>query len=143
MVPGVLTVAVLSLPPDPLHVTLTPKKLKTGIGSTVILSCALSGSPEYTIRWYRNTELVVPDDFISIRGINNETLLITAAQKSHSGAYQCFATRKSQTAQDFAIIMLEGEWSSRRRESLRTETHLMLPLLTVPGRRCFPAELAG
>ncbi|XP_060106871.1 cell adhesion molecule DSCAML1 isoform X2 [Heteronotia binoei] len=92
---------------DPLHVTLTPKKLKTGIGSTVILSCALSGSPEYTIRWYRNTELVVPDDFISIRGINNETLLITAAQKSHSGAYQCFATRKSQTAQDFAVIVLE------------------------------------
>ncbi|KAL8173408.1 UNVERIFIED_CONTAM: Down syndrome cell adhesion molecule-like protein 1, partial [Gekko kuhli] len=92
---------------DPLHVTLTPKKLKTGIGSTVILSCALSGSPEYTIRWYRNTELVMPDDFISIRGINNETLLITAAQKSHSGAYQCFATRKSQTTQDFAVIVLE------------------------------------
>lgn len=97
---------------DPLRVTLTPKKLKTGIGSTVILSCALSGSPEYVIRWYRNTELVVVDDYISIRGISNETLLITAAQKSHSGAYQCFATRKSQTAQDFSIITLEGELAS-------------------------------
>lgn len=92
--------------------TLTPKKLKTGIGSTVILSCALSGSPEYIIRWYRNTDLVVVDDYISIRGISNETLLITAAQKSHSGAYQCFATRKSQTAQDFSIITLEGELAS-------------------------------
>ncbi|XP_041090779.1 Down syndrome cell adhesion molecule-like protein 1 homolog [Polyodon spathula] len=92
---------------DPLRVTLTPKKLKTGIGSTVILSCAVQGSPEFTIRWYRNTELVSPDDYISIRGINNETLLITAAQKSHSGAYQCFATRKSQTAQDFSVILLE------------------------------------
>ncbi|XP_033027489.1 Down syndrome cell adhesion molecule-like protein 1 isoform X1 [Lacerta agilis] len=100
-VTGTLTVI------DPLHVTLTPKKLKTGIGSTVILSCTLLGSPEYTLRWYRNTELVAPDDFISIRGINNETLLITAAQKSHSGAYQCFASRKAQTAQDFAIIVLE------------------------------------
>ncbi|XP_061448797.1 cell adhesion molecule DSCAML1 isoform X3 [Rhineura floridana] len=100
-VTGTLTVI------DPLHITLTPKKLKTGIGSTVILSCALSGSPEYTLRWYRNTELVAPDNFISIRGINNETLLITAAQKSHSGAYQCFATRKTQTAQDFAVIVLE------------------------------------
>ncbi|NXT27500.1 DSCL1 protein, partial [Syrrhaptes paradoxus] len=100
-VTGTLTVI------DPLRVTLTPKKLKTGIGSTVILSCALSGSPEYVIRWYRNTELVAVDDYISIRGISNETLLITAAQKSHSGAYQCFATRKSQTAQDFSIIMLE------------------------------------
>lgn len=97
---------------DPLRVTLTPKKLKTGIGSTVILSCALSGSPEYIIRWYRNTDLVVVDDYISIRGISNETLLITAAQKSHSGAYQCFATRKSQTAQDFSIITLEGELAS-------------------------------
>nr|XP_008119293.1 PREDICTED: LOW QUALITY PROTEIN: Down syndrome cell adhesion molecule-like protein 1 [Anolis carolinensis] len=92
---------------DPLHVTLTPKKLKTGIGSTVILSCALSGSPEFAVRWYRNTELVTPDDFISLRGINNETLLITAAQKGHSGAYQCFAIRKAQTAQDFATIVLE------------------------------------
>lgn len=100
---------------DPLRVTLTPKKLKTGIGSTVILSCALSGSPEYVIRWYRNTDLVVVDDFISIRGISNETLLITAAQKSHSGAYQCFATRKSQTAQDFSIITLEGELASSGR----------------------------
>ncbi|NXV14963.1 DSCL1 protein, partial [Cepphus grylle] len=81
-VTGTLTVI------DPLRVTLTPKKLKTGIGSTVILSCALSGSPEYIIRWYRNTDLVVVDDYISIRGISNETLLITAAQKSHSGAYQ-------------------------------------------------------
>ncbi|NXA56612.1 DSCL1 protein, partial [Nothocercus julius] len=100
-VTGTLTVI------DPLRVTLTPKKLKTGIGSTVILSCALSGSPEYIIRWYRNTDLVAVDDYISIRGISNETLLITAAQKSHSGAYQCFATRKSQTAQDFSIITLE------------------------------------
>lgn len=96
--------------PDPLHVTLTPKNLKTGIGSTVILSCALLGSPEFTIRWYRNTELVLPSEAISIRGLSNETLLITSAQKSHSGAYQCFATRKTQTAQDFAIIVLEGEW---------------------------------
>ncbi|NWW99076.1 DSCL1 protein, partial [Caloenas nicobarica] len=100
-VTGTLTVI------DPLRVTLTPKKLKTGIGSTVILSCALSGSPEYVIRWYRNTDLVAVDDYISIRGISNETLLITAAQKSHSGAYQCFATRRSQTAQDFSIITLE------------------------------------
>ncbi|XP_039197746.1 Down syndrome cell adhesion molecule-like protein 1 isoform X4 [Crotalus tigris] len=100
-VTGTLTVI------EPLRVTLTPKKLKTGIGSTVILSCALSGSPEYSIRWFRNTELVVQDDFVSIRGIHNETLLITAAQKSHSGAYQCFATRKVQTAQDFAVIVLE------------------------------------
>ncbi|XP_040113725.1 Down syndrome cell adhesion molecule-like protein 1 [Oryx dammah] len=100
-VTGTLTVI------DPLHVTLTPKNLKTGIGSTVILSCALLGSPEFTIRWYRNTELVLPSEAISIRGLSNETLLITSAQKSHSGAYQCFATRKTQTAQDFAIIVLE------------------------------------
>uniref|UniRef100_A0A8D0GKD0 DS cell adhesion molecule like 1 n=1 Tax=Sphenodon punctatus TaxID=8508 RepID=A0A8D0GKD0_SPHPU len=100
-VTGTLTVI------DPLHVTLTPKKLKTGIGSTVILSCTLTGSPEYVIRWYRNTDLVVLDESISIRGISNETLLITAAQKSHSGAYQCFATRKAQTSQDFSVITLE------------------------------------
>eukprot|EP00062_Callorhinchus_milii_P022489 gi/632980353/ref/XP_007906987.1/ PREDICTED: Down syndrome cell adhesion molecule-like protein 1 homolog [Callorhinchus milii] len=92
---------------DPLRVMVTPKKLKMGIGSTVVLSCAVAGSPEYIIRWYRNTELIAPDNFISIRGINNETLLITSAQKSHSGAYQCFATRKTQTAQDFSIIVLE------------------------------------
>ncbi|XP_036048333.1 Down syndrome cell adhesion molecule-like protein 1 isoform X1 [Onychomys torridus] len=98
---GILTVI------DPLHVTLTPKKLKTGIGSTVILSCALTGSPEFTIRWYRNTEPVLPGEVISIRGLSNETLLISSAQKSHSGAYQCFASRKAQTAQDFAIIVLE------------------------------------
>lgn len=107
--------------------TLTPKKLKTGIGSTVILSCALTGSPEFIIRWYRNTELVLPDEAISIRGLSNETLLITSAQKSHSGAYQCFATRKAQTAQDFAIIVLEGELGTRQRVGRTPLPHLLLP----------------
>ncbi|XP_066567577.1 cell adhesion molecule DSCAML1 [Amia ocellicauda] len=92
---------------DPLRVTLSPKNLKTGISNTVILTCAVQGSPEYSVTWYRNTDLVVPDDHISVRGINNETLLISSAQKSHSGAYQCFATRKGQTTQDFSIILLE------------------------------------
>uniref|UniRef100_A0A671KSR7 Down syndrome cell adhesion molecule-like protein 1 homolog n=1 Tax=Sinocyclocheilus anshuiensis TaxID=1608454 RepID=A0A671KSR7_9TELE len=92
---------------EPLRVTLSPKNLKTGISSTVILSCAVQGSPRFTISWFRNTEPIVPDQHFSIQGAHNETLFITAAQKRHSGAYQCFATRKGQTAQDFSIILLE------------------------------------
>uniref|UniRef100_A0A8B9GQ07 Down syndrome cell adhesion molecule like 1 n=1 Tax=Astyanax mexicanus TaxID=7994 RepID=A0A8B9GQ07_ASTMX len=91
----------------PLRVTLSPKNLKTGISSTVILSCAVQGSPHFTVSWFRNTEPVLPDQHFSIQGSHNETLFITAAQKRHSGAYQCFATRKGQTAQDFSIILLE------------------------------------
>ncbi|KAM7413084.1 hypothetical protein PAMA_020458 [Pampus argenteus] len=92
---------------EPLRVTLSPKNLKTGISSTVILSCAVQGSPHFTVSWYRNTEPVLPDQHFSIHGAHNETLFISAAQKRHSGAYQCFATRKGQTAQDFSIILLE------------------------------------
>lgn len=97
------------LSPEPLRVTLSPKNLKTGISSTVILSCAVQGSPHFAVSWYRNTEPVLPDQHFSIQGAHNETLFISAAQKRHSGAYQCFATRKGQTAQDFSIILLEGE----------------------------------
>ncbi|XP_056138796.1 cell adhesion molecule DSCAML1 [Lampris incognitus] len=92
---------------EPLRVTLSPKNLKTGISSTVILSCAVQGSPHFTVSWYRNTEPVLADQHFSIQGAHNETLFISAAQKRHSGAYQCFATRKGQTAQDFSIILLE------------------------------------
>uniref|UniRef100_A0A3B5M0A6 Down syndrome cell adhesion molecule like 1 n=1 Tax=Xiphophorus couchianus TaxID=32473 RepID=A0A3B5M0A6_9TELE len=92
---------------EPLRVTLSPKNLKTGISSTVILSCAVQGSPHFTVSWYRNTEPVMPDQHFSIQGAHNETLFISAAQKRHSGAYQCFASRKGQTAQDFSIILLE------------------------------------
>ncbi|KAG8569411.1 hypothetical protein GDO81_014396 [Engystomops pustulosus] len=92
---------------EKLRVTLSPKKLKTGIGSTVILSCSISGSPGYTVRWYRNTEPIEADEFISIRGTDNETLVISSAQKIHSGAYQCFGSRKTQTVQDYAIVVLE------------------------------------
>ncbi|KAG7238737.1 hypothetical protein INR49_031253, partial [Caranx melampygus] len=92
---------------EPLRVTLSPKNLKTGISSTVILSCAVQGSPHFSVSWYRNTEPVLPDQHFSIQGAHNETLFISAAQKRHSGAYQCFATRKGQTAQDFSIILLE------------------------------------
>ncbi|XP_058483298.1 cell adhesion molecule DSCAML1-like isoform X5 [Solea solea] len=92
---------------DPLRVTLSPKNLKTGISSTLFFTCTVEGSPEYTISWYRNTEPIVPDQHISIQGQHNDTLQITAAQKFHSGAYQCFASRKGLTAQDFSIILLE------------------------------------
>uniref|UniRef100_A0A3P8WXN2 DS cell adhesion molecule like 1 n=1 Tax=Cynoglossus semilaevis TaxID=244447 RepID=A0A3P8WXN2_CYNSE len=92
---------------DPLRVTLSPKNLKTGISSTLFFTCTVEGSPEYTISWYRNTEPIMPDQHISIQGQHNDTLQITAAQKFHSGAYQCFASRKGHTAQDFSIILLE------------------------------------
>ncbi|KAM6907070.1 cell adhesion molecule DSCAML1-like isoform 1-T1 [Xenentodon cancila] len=92
---------------DPLRVTLSPKNLKTGISSTLFFTCTVEGSPEYTITWFRNTEPIVPDQHISIQGQHNDTLQITAAQKFHSGAYQCFASRKGHTAQDFSIILLE------------------------------------
>uniref|UniRef100_H2UKE4 DS cell adhesion molecule like 1 n=1 Tax=Takifugu rubripes TaxID=31033 RepID=H2UKE4_TAKRU len=92
---------------DPLRVTLSPKNLKTGISSTLFFTCSVEGSPEYTIAWFRNTELIVPDQHISIQGQNNDTLQITAAHKFHSGAYQCFASRKGHTTQDFSIILLE------------------------------------
>lgn len=120
--------------------TLTPKKLKTGIGSTVILSCAPMGSPEYTIRWYRNTEPVLPDEAISIRGLSNETLLIASAQKSHSGAYQCFATRKAQTAQDFAVVVLEGEPGSPFGGWFRDSQS---PAGRCPGPGALPARMGG
>ncbi|MEQ2158562.1 Down syndrome cell adhesion molecule-like protein 1 [Goodea atripinnis] len=68
---------------------------------------ASQGSPHFTVSWYRNTEPVMPDQHFSIQGAHNETLFISAAQKRHSGAYQCFASRKGQTAQDFSIILLE------------------------------------
>ncbi|XP_034462537.1 Down syndrome cell adhesion molecule-like protein 1 homolog isoform X3 [Hippoglossus hippoglossus] len=92
---------------DPLRVTLSPKNLKTGISSTLFFTCTVEGSPEYAITWYRNTEPINPDQHISIQGQHNDTLQITAAQKFHSGAYQCFASRKGHTAQDFSIILLE------------------------------------
>lgn len=88
---------------------MSPKNLKTGISSTLFFTCSVEGSPEYTIAWFRNTELIVPDQHISIQGQNNDTLQITAAQKFHSGAYQCFASRKGHTTQDFSIILLEGK----------------------------------
>lgn len=96
---------------DPLRVTLSPKNLKTGISSTLFFTCTVEGSPEYVITWYRNTEPIVADQHISIQGQHNDTLQITAAQKFHSGAYQCFASRKGHTAQDFSIILLEGTWT--------------------------------
>ncbi|KAG7282683.1 hypothetical protein CRUP_017609 [Coryphaenoides rupestris] len=92
---------------DPLHVTLSPKSLKTGISSTLFFTCTVEGTPEYAVTWYRNTEPVLSDQHISIQGSHNDTLQITAAQKFHSGAYQCFAARKGITTQDFSIILLE------------------------------------
>lgn len=123
---------------DPLRVTLSPKNLKTGISSTLFFTCTVEGSPEYTITWFRNTELIVPDQHISIQGQNNDTLQITAAQKFHSGAYQCFASRKGHTAQDFSIILLEGTWAETDGDVEQWEEAVILNSNCLSPSICFP-----
>lgn len=123
---------------DPLRVTLSPKNLKTGISSTLFFTCTVEGSPEYTITWFRNTELIVPDQHISIQGQNNDTLQITAAQKFHSGAYQCFASRKGHTAQDFSIILLEGTWAETDGDVEQWEEAVILNSNCLSPYICFP-----
>ncbi|KAI4813547.1 hypothetical protein KUCAC02_002785, partial [Chaenocephalus aceratus] len=81
---------------DPLRVTLSPKNLTDWHQQHAVLHLHCGGLSRIHHQLH-----------ISIQGQHNDTLQITAAQKFHSGAYQCFASRKGHTAQDFSIILLE------------------------------------
>ncbi|XP_071994897.1 cell adhesion molecule DSCAM isoform X4 [Engystomops pustulosus] len=92
---------------QPLKVTISPRKVKTSVGSQVTLSCSLSGTDDPDITWYRNGDIINAGSNVRITGINRETLIMDAMAKSDNGAYQCFIRKDRMSAQDYVLVVLE------------------------------------
>ncbi|XP_075710738.1 cell adhesion molecule DSCAM isoform X1 [Rhinoderma darwinii] len=92
---------------QPLKVTISPRKVKTSVGSQVTLSCSVSGTDDPDITWYRNGDIINAGSNVRITGLNRETLIMDAMAKSDNGAYQCFVRKDRMSAQDYVLVVLE------------------------------------
>nr|XP_021534878.1 Down syndrome cell adhesion molecule [Neomonachus schauinslandi] len=92
---------------QPLKATISPRKVKSSVGSQVSLSCSVTGSEDQELSWYRNGEILNPGKNVRITGINHENLIMDHMVKSDGGAYQCFVRKDKLSAQDFVQVVLE------------------------------------
>lgn len=98
-------------PPEPLKATVSPRKVKSSVGSQVSLSCSVTGSEDQELSWYRNGEILNPGKNVRITGINHENLVMDHMVRSDGGAYQCFVRKDKLSAQDYVQVVLEGQWA--------------------------------
>nr|XP_020140282.1 Down syndrome cell adhesion molecule [Microcebus murinus] len=92
---------------QPLKATISPRKVKSSVGSQVSLSCSVTGSEDQELSWYRNGEILNPGKNVRITGINHENLIMDHMVKSDGGAYQCFVRKDKLSAQDYVQVVLE------------------------------------
>ncbi|ELK37238.1 Down syndrome cell adhesion molecule [Myotis davidii] len=92
---------------QPLKATISPRKVKSSVGSQVALSCSVTASEDQELSWYRNGEILNPGKNVRITGINHENLIMDHMVKSDGGAYQCFVREDKLSAQDFVQVVLE------------------------------------
>lgn len=94
---------------EPLKATISPRKVKSSVGSQVSLSCSVTGTEDQELSWYRNGEIINPGNNVRITGINRENLIMDGMAKSDGGAYQCFVRKDKMSAQDYVQVVLEGQ----------------------------------
>ncbi|OCT93751.1 hypothetical protein XELAEV_18011423mg [Xenopus laevis] len=92
---------------QPLKVNISPRKVKSSVGSQISLSCSVTGTDDPDLSWYRNGEIINAGNNVRITGVNRETLIMDGMAKSDSGAYQCFVRREKMSAQDYVQVVLE------------------------------------
>ncbi|XP_029326624.1 Down syndrome cell adhesion molecule isoform X2 [Mus caroli] len=92
---------------QPLKATISPRKVKSSVGSQVSLSCSVTGNEDQELSWYRNGEILNPGKNVRITGLNHANLIMDHMVKSDGGAYQCFVRKDKLSAQDYVQVVLE------------------------------------
>ncbi|XP_060626285.2 cell adhesion molecule DSCAM isoform X5 [Anolis sagrei] len=92
---------------QPLKANITPRKVKSSVGSQVSLSCSVTGTEDPELFWYRNGEIINTGNNVRIIGVTHETLIMDGMVKSDGGAYQCFVRKDKMSAQDYVQVVLE------------------------------------
>ncbi|NXL66328.1 DSCAM protein, partial [Chordeiles acutipennis] len=92
---------------QPLKATISPRKVKSSVGSQVSLSCSVTGTEDQELSWYHNGEIINPGNNVRITGVNRENLIMDGMAKSDGGAYQCFVRKDKMSAQDYVQVVLE------------------------------------
>ncbi|XP_029988074.1 hemicentin-1 [Sphaeramia orbicularis] len=70
---------------------LAPKEVKIKVNSTLTLECAAQAFPTPALQWYKDGQILLGDDHVSITA-NGRIVQIKHAQVSDTGRYTCVAT---------------------------------------------------
>ncbi|KAM6962600.1 hemicentin-1 [Aplochiton taeniatus] len=71
--------------------SLAPKEVKIKVNNTLTLECEAQAIPTPSLQWYKDGQILRPDDHISITA-NGRIVKIKQAQVSDTGRYTCIAT---------------------------------------------------
>ncbi|XP_022243949.1 Down syndrome cell adhesion molecule-like protein Dscam2 isoform X2 [Limulus polyphemus] len=89
----------------PLQAFIGPKRLLVDAGSSVTLTCNVTGYPIETIYWMKNQRhLAVGNN--RVRVLSRHTLHLTSVKREDKGVYQCYSRNKDSSTQASVELML-------------------------------------
>ncbi|OWF38939.1 Down syndrome cell adhesion molecule [Mizuhopecten yessoensis] len=89
---------------SPLITYIDPPTQMIDSGQTAVFNCTVSGYPITSITWYKNGELLVADDRISIQ--SDTVLEIVDISRQDQGMYQCIVTNDEASSQGTSQLLL-------------------------------------
>lgn len=88
-----------------------PQNTRVALGETVLMECGPpKGSPEPTIHWRKNGQLMDLTNSKRVRVVDGGNLVIQDARNGDEGRYQCVAENAAGTRESpVALLKVHGE----------------------------------
>lgn len=91
-------------------------RIKSSIGSTIYLPCAVQSSPKAKIVWYNETSLTSLTsnnlDLTRTKILQDDTLVINNLKETDSGPYKCLASNRLGEESTLVQLQVTGKFIS-------------------------------
>ncbi|XP_073423076.1 protein turtle homolog A [Dendrobates tinctorius] len=95
----------LTVNSPPSFIETPPTYVEVRIGDTLTLTCVANGNPQPVVSWKQNNLNIPNGDKIQV---NNGSLRIVGVQRSHAGAYTCYAVSKEGEVTHTSRVLVQG-----------------------------------
>ncbi|XP_069584868.1 protein turtle homolog A [Ranitomeya imitator] len=95
----------LTVNSPPSFIETPPTYVEVRIGDSLTLTCVANGNPQPVISWKQNNVKIPNGDKIQV---NNGSLRIVGVQRSHAGAYTCYAVSEEGEVTHTSRVLVQG-----------------------------------
>ena len=80
--------------------------IRSGTGLNMEISCVIHGHPEPKVTWYKDEEVLFPDERVSVSagGTRHQVTVVRVRPSVDAGTYMCYSTNELGAAQDRIIV---------------------------------------
>ena len=82
-------------------------------GSDITINCDVQGFPESRVTWYKDNNVIEPSDRVQLTG--NNSLIISGAEGSDSGAYRCEAINLLGESSSIISVNVDGSLKRKKK----------------------------